>query len=137
MNLTPKSFQAAAALLALGLAIGYVATVQSQTASITVSVPTLPGNTTQWGGSSVTSATSLSDAAGNPTAPMTGAVHIIRVNSSSVMVWGNDIPGFTAENRLFTGINFAIAQTLKYTISAATNAGDIVGAYMRVTWFPA
>jgi hypothetical protein len=63
----------AAALLAIGLALGYLASLSAQQATISVSVPVLPGNTSQWGGSSVTTAAALSDTAGNPTAPYVGA----------------------------------------------------------------
>jgi hypothetical protein len=63
----------AAALVALGLALGYLVSTQAQQATINVTVPTLPNNTAQWGGSTVTAATTLSDTAGNPTAPSVGA----------------------------------------------------------------
>jgi len=67
----------AAALVAIGLALGYLASLSAQQATITVSVPTLPGNTAQWGGSSVTTAAALSDTAGNPTAPYVGADNMV------------------------------------------------------------
>ena len=60
-------------ILAVGLVLGFVASLASQQATVPVTVPTLPGNTTQWGTSSVTAATSLSDALGNPTSPLMGA----------------------------------------------------------------
>lgn len=67
-HLTP-----AAALVAIGLALGSLVSLAGQSASISVTVPTLPGNTAQWGGSTVTAATTLSDTAGNPTAPLVGS----------------------------------------------------------------
>ena len=50
-----------------------VAILQAQTATITVTVPSLPGNTAQWGGTTVTGAAALSDSTGNPTAPLIGS----------------------------------------------------------------
>jgi hypothetical protein len=68
-----KHLTPAAGLVAIGLTLGYLVSLRAQSATITLSVPTLPTNNAQWGGSTVTAATTLSDTAGNPTAPSVGS----------------------------------------------------------------
>jgi hypothetical protein len=100
----------AAALLAIGLALGYLASLSGQSATITVSVPVLPGNTSQWGGSSVTTAAALSDTAGNPTAPYIGADGMLWDTSQWVRHKGTALATFptsqtlTARNIVGAGI---------------------------------
>jgi hypothetical protein len=59
--------------LTVAVLIVYVISLHAQQATITTTVPTLPGNQAQWGGSTLTAAAVLSDTTGNPTAPQIGA----------------------------------------------------------------
>jgi hypothetical protein len=49
----------------------------AQQATVTSTYPTLPQNVAQWGSTSVTAGVALSDAVGNPTAPLMGATNLV------------------------------------------------------------
>lgn len=72
-----RRYKAASVFIALGLALGILATLGGQQATITTTVPTLPNNQAQWGGSTLTAAAVLSDTAGNPTAPLVGEAGMV------------------------------------------------------------